>query len=71
MIKLTDWDTGESVFVNESKIDLILRIQPSVNEHQNVPTELGGRTRIQLDKTCILVRETPDEVMAKFTPIIS
>lgn len=63
MIRLTDWETGEAVFVNESKMDVVRRLPASVHEYVDGPKELGERTRIQVGNDIFLVRETPEEVM--------
>ncbi len=64
MIRLTDWETGNPAFIDETKIDVVRRLQPSVIDYGDRPTELGGRTRINICGDILLVRETPSEVMA-------
>ena len=56
MIKLTDWETGEPVFVDKSKLDVVRRLLPS-------STVRSERTMIGIGSNCILARETPEEVM--------
>lgn len=56
MIRLTDWETGEPVFVNKSKLDVVRRLLPC-------STVRSDRTMIAIGANCILVRETPEEVM--------
>ena len=67
LLRLTDWDSGESVYVRANAIALIVRLPATVHESYTggAPTEIGGRTRINVgENDLVLVRETPDEIYA-------
>lgn len=66
MIKLTDWETGDPLYVNEKMLLSVSRLKASISHYGITPTELGARTRIVLtgDNGCFLVREMPDEVIS-------
>jgi len=63
MIELTDWETGNPVFVNPANIALIERLPASVEGNGKGPRELGERTKIIVCNHIVLVRQTPQEVM--------
>lgn len=62
--KLTDFETGEPLFLDLSTVVAIKRLPASVHDYLNTgtPTELGGRTKIQTAYGIHLVRESPVEV---------
>lgn len=66
-IKLTDWFTGESVYVERDEIVVCRQLEASVHEYGKCPTELGARTRIDTRMDTFLVRETPDEIFEGVT----
>lgn len=55
MIKLTDYDTGQPVYVNETVIEAIRTLEPF--------GQFQERTQILMSVGIILVRETPDDVI--------
>ena len=57
LTKLTDWKTGNSVFVNIDSIDSMERIPEDI-AYEN----MTARTKIVLGTDVLLVKETPDEV---------
>ena len=62
--RLTDFDTGETVYVDVSKIVSMRRLKASVLvSSYGVSMELGERTRIDTERDTFLVRESPEEVM--------
>jgi hypothetical protein len=69
MIELTDWETGKPVFLKPEKMDVIRTLPPisyPALDGVGEPTEVGERTRIQIGDDCLLVRETPEEIMQGF-----
>lgn len=67
--KLTDWKSGESMYIDLTTIISIYRITPSVEEGKDGPVELGGRTRVAtILGEVYLVREMPDEIYTKMNP---
>lgn len=66
LTKLTEWESGLSVYVDVQQIRSMRRLSASVYEplgDDSHATELGERTRIDIGHDVILVRETPEEVL--------
>lgn len=63
MIQLTDWETGEPIFVDKRKLDVVRRFPASISGYGLGITELGERTKVQIGHDIFLVRETPVEIM--------
>lgn len=64
LIKLTEWRSENTVFVDPDKIVSMRRISASVKYHDGNPEEFSERTRIDLNRDRILVVETPELIMA-------
>ena len=68
MIHLTEWETGNDVYVDPAVIVGMQWIAAKVYEpfgSDDPPRELGARTRIDTKANLLLVRETPAEIIAK------
>ena len=68
LIHLTDWETGDDVYVDPAVIVGVRWLAARVYEPiiaDDVPHELGGRTRIDTKSDLLLVRETPAAILAK------
>lgn len=67
LIHLTDWETGSDVYVDPAVIVGMQWIAAKVYEpfgDDDIPRELGARTRIDTKSNLLLVRETPAEIIA-------
>lgn len=63
MIRLTEWETGEPVFIAPSVIVAIQQLQSSVSQIGESFQELGRRTRIDTTMNIILVKEDAERVV--------
>ena len=69
MIKLTDWESGKGVWIRSlADIRSMRRLRASVSSAawSGPPHDMGERTRIDTVTDQMLVRETPEEIMAMF-----
>ena len=64
-VKVTDWESGLSAFVDRACIRSVKRIAASIEEAfpGESPREYGERTRIDTVSDMLLVRESPEYVM--------
>ncbi len=68
LLKLTEYTSGQPLYVEERSIEAIVPMVASVTVHGgDVPAELGMRTRINFCDDVALVRETPDQIRAMMT----
>lgn len=64
MLKLTDYETGQSIYVRREAIQSARQLQAEVFAHdRGSVVEHGMRTRIDTKTDTFLVRETIEEVM--------
>lgn len=64
--KLTDWETGEVIYVDRTQIVSCRRLNAEVHKplwKGDVAMELGARTRVDTRTDMLLVRETAEQVM--------
>lgn len=66
MIKLTDWETGGSIYIRDAdEIKVMVSLKAEVFERTfGCPQECGERTRVDLDGgRFLLVHESPEEIL--------
>lgn len=65
MIKLTDWETGEPIYVIPSAIVSIRQLKAeTTDDYGDIPHEMGRRTRIDTPTDIFLVREDAEGIYA-------
>ncbi len=65
LTKLTDWETGEDLYIDYDAITLIQRLPPEqYDDLYDEPVELGARTKLIVEpQQIVLVREEPEEIV--------
>lgn len=62
---LTDWESGEDIYISREAEILVMYRLPGVakTEDNRLTRDISARTRIELERTTFLVRETPKEIL--------